>query len=142
MINKIYINTETMEFPIYVGDIKLLYPNIDVSTEFVLPPEFQLVYVPEPSELSTNQYFVETQPKLIDGKWTYIQEIREYTESELENKRKASERYKPQSGISVPNITPERIAEYHKQHSRPVLPAGKRKIFPTEATGKIEVTVI
>jgi hypothetical protein len=128
-MNDIFINKKTLDFPIYIGDILRLYPDIVISdNNFQLPEEFEKVNIPESPSLTENQYLIETKPELIDGIWTYKYQIGELPER-IEK-------------INVPNITPEILAQYHTQNRNPSIPTGKRKIFATEATGRIDVTVI
>jgi hypothetical protein len=66
-----YINTETLEYPFYEGDIRLVYPNIE--EEFKLPDQGIFARVDKdeiPSIDYESQMLTFNTPVLQDGKWT------------------------------------------------------------------------
>jgi hypothetical protein len=79
-----YINTETNEYPLYEGDIRLLFT--DIGDEFVLPNGYaEVPEVPLPT-LTETQTLVETTPRLNeDGVYERVYTIREWTEEELQH---------------------------------------------------------
>lgn len=82
-----YINKETNEYPLYEGDIRLLYP--DMGDEFILPINFtEVIESPLPT-VAENQTFTETAPQLnADGIYERVYVIRDWTEEELQHNQK------------------------------------------------------
>lgn len=79
-----YINKDTNEYPLYEGDIRLLYPDMGVN--FVLPNDFAEVPESPLPTITENQTFVEGTPQLnSDGTYERVYVIREWTEEELSN---------------------------------------------------------
>lgn len=77
-----YINLETKEYPLYQGDIRLSHPEI--GEEFILPEGYAVVHPVEIPTLEKLQYYVETAPIEIDGRWTMQLEIKERTQEEYD----------------------------------------------------------
>jgi hypothetical protein len=78
-----YINKETNEYPLYEGDIRLLYP--DMGNEFILPIDFAEVTENALPTITENQTFAETTPTLnADGSYERVYVIRDLTEEELQ----------------------------------------------------------
>lgn len=73
-----------MEYPVYLADARRAFPNVSFSTE---QDESQLVdFGYFPLHLGTppaGDVVTQTEPKLIDGKWTRQYVSRSYTEEEL-----------------------------------------------------------
>jgi hypothetical protein len=77
-----YINTETSEYPLHEGDIRLLFPEI--GDEFVLPSVFAEVPESPLPTLTQTQTFLETTPLLNqNGVYERVYIIRDWTEDEL-----------------------------------------------------------
>jgi hypothetical protein len=76
-----YINTETLEYPLFQGDVMLA---LGVSyEEFTLAHPFAAVVPAELPELpSKKHYFVENKPTLVNGKWLQQLELRERTDAQ------------------------------------------------------------
>ena len=80
-----YINTDTNEYPLYEGDIRLLYPNI--GNDFVLPNGFAEVPDSNLPEITETQVAEETTPKLnANGIYEKVYIIRELTQEEINAK--------------------------------------------------------
>jgi hypothetical protein len=78
-----YINKKTNEYPLYEGDIRLLYP--DMGSEFILPNDFAEVIENDLPAVTENQTFTETTPKLnADGVYERVYVVRELTDEELQ----------------------------------------------------------
>lgn len=84
----IFINTQTLEYPLYEGDIRALHPNISENMTgdlFVCPEGFALVEeVAMPSVSSANEYAIEAPPVFLNGKWTQVWEIKIRTQEEID----------------------------------------------------------
>lgn len=80
-----YINTKTMEYPLYQGDIRLVYPEIGEA--FILPDDtFAAVEdTPVPS-YGINERLVELKPILVNGKWVKQFTIRDMTQEEIDER--------------------------------------------------------
>lgn len=77
-----YINVDTLEYPRFEGDIRLIHPEI--SNEFVCPPCFMRVEETErPVHDSATQYVIEDNPKKINNKYVQQWRIENYTPDEL-----------------------------------------------------------
>lgn len=82
-MTKVYLNTETNEYPLYVGDIALL--GIEESD---LPAHIVEVEVVVPDFDMETHILSEETPKLgKDGKYHAVINLREYTEEEKEQLR-------------------------------------------------------
>jgi hypothetical protein len=88
-----YINLETLEYPIFRGDMKLLFPEL--SNEIICPENYAEVYdVPSPKKSST-QKIMENKPIKNNGIWMRqfeIVEIEPRTESFSAIRKPASQR--------------------------------------------------
>lgn len=92
-----YINTETMEYPVHEGDIRLLYPGISetlTGETFPAPTPFAPVsWVERPTFDALNELADQTTPELVNGKWQVKWNVRPLTPQEkaivdeLERKR-------------------------------------------------------
>jgi hypothetical protein len=76
----IYIFEETQAYPLYIGDVQILYPN---ATEDNLPIGFAVVQETQAPEREYGKTVYEVAPAKIDGVWTQQWEKREMTEEEL-----------------------------------------------------------
>jgi hypothetical protein len=79
----IYINTNTNDYPLFEGDIRLLYP--DMGTEFVLPAGFAEVEETPVPTLEIGQTFDEF-PPVFDSKSKKYQRsfgVRDMTKEEI-----------------------------------------------------------
>lgn len=81
-----YINTETMEYPVHEGDIRLLYPEIDIAltgeTFPIIMPFAPVYWNPPPTFDALTQATVQTTPELINGQWQVKWAIRELSDAE------------------------------------------------------------
>lgn len=74
-------NTETKEFPIFVGDAQVANPEWDGDIE---NPPAPLVWVADAAPLQLENKVVEdAEPKLVAGVWTRQYTYRDYTEDEI-----------------------------------------------------------
>ena len=84
----IFINTQSLEYPLYEGDLRLLFSNISESMTgdtFPCPDGFALVEEVTPPEKNTaEQYVIELSPEFVDGRWRQVWEIRTRTQQELD----------------------------------------------------------
>lgn len=68
-----YIKTATLEYPLYEGDIRLEYPDIDkalTGTAFPCPATYAKVTQQIiPTECGENQYFLESAPFKANEVW-------------------------------------------------------------------------
>jgi hypothetical protein len=82
-----YINETTEEFPLYEGDIRLLYP--DMGETFELPEGFSEVLSSPVPELLEGEKAIQAKPIInSDGQYEQVFVIESLTEEELENKAK------------------------------------------------------
>jgi len=84
-MNYFYINTQTFEYPLYEGDVRLEYTNI--GDVFELPSDciFKRVDImPLPEIDDSTQILVFNTPVCTDGVWTQEVTIRDLTTEELQ----------------------------------------------------------
>lgn len=87
-----YINKDTNEYPLYQGDIRLIYP--EMGDEFILPDNFAEVTEGELPTVAENQTFTETTPQLKDdGTYERVFVIRDWTQEELQHNQEQVEFY-------------------------------------------------
>lgn len=113
------MKTDTGEYPVFEGDLRLLYP--DMGEVFVCPPGYVVVYdvdTPKPPETAHMLFEL---PPVFDGE----NFVRSFTFKEPVRKP-----------VQVPQITPFTFS------ARPKALEDKKQIFPTEATGRIQVAVL
>lgn len=110
-----YIKISTKEYPRFQGDIRLEHPEI--GEQFICPNTYIEVYETQQPVVSHGKYIVETYPKQIDEKWVQNFEL-----------------------VDVPQITNENIINYDTPI--PIRPEARAQIFPTEATGRIEINIL
>lgn len=72
-----YINTETLEYPIYEGDIRAAFRHSTSfpATGFVPPPGYAAVDEVDPPEPTLEQSVRELPPHLVEGVWTQRWEV-------------------------------------------------------------------
>ena len=102
-----YINTDTNEYPLYEGDIRLHYP--DMGNEFILPNNFAEVFESDLPVITDTQTFAETTPKLnADGSYERVYVIRDLTEEELQRNQEQIDYYlRGMTNIPDPNAAPQ-----------------------------------
>jgi hypothetical protein len=102
-----YINTETNEYPLYEGDIRLVNP--DMGDEFILPSNFAEVPESNLPTITETQTFTETTPKLNDdGSYERVYVIRDLTEEELQRNQEQVAYY---LGGMQPEIDPNAVPQ-------------------------------
>lgn len=84
----LYINTETLQYPLFQGDIRLVTGQHE--GEFVLTAPFEeVVQTPYPEMTTRGSYALQLPPKLIDGKWVQTwSEVQQQSEKEIEDRLK------------------------------------------------------
>lgn len=78
----ILIFEETQAYPLYIGDVQIIYPN---ATEERLPDGFSVVQETQAPEREHGKTIYEIAPLKINGIWTQQWEKRDMTEQELES---------------------------------------------------------
>lgn len=84
-MNAYLLNTETMEFPVYEGELALRYPNSCFPTPMVNPPE-PYVWVKDitpPTYDLVYQGLRENTPTKVDGEWKRVWEVYQLSEEEV-----------------------------------------------------------
>lgn len=102
-----YINTDTNKYPLYEGDIRLIYP--DMGDEFVLPNGFAVVLESDLPTITETQTFTEVTPQLkADGSYERVYVIRDWTEEELQHNQEQVNYYlRGMTNIPDPNAAPQ-----------------------------------
>ena len=90
MSSNAYLKISTMQYPLHQGDIRLMYP--DIGEEFVIP-DSDIVEVEETPipNYGPNDFFTESLPVLIDGKWVRQFSVRPMTADEIAEREKIKE---------------------------------------------------
>lgn len=80
-----YINTETLEWPISETEIKALYPNTSFPSDFIAPEPFKQIYgTAEPSYNIMMEGVKQVTPTLNeDGRWLQTWQIYELTSEQI-----------------------------------------------------------
>ena len=76
-----YINTLTLEYPLYPGDMQLRFVDFDEAN---LPEGWAIVPDINPPDSNKNQIVEETVPILIDGIWTKQFIVTEMTQNQID----------------------------------------------------------
>lgn len=114
-----YMKTDTGEYPVFEGDLRLRFP--DMGDIFVCPSGYVAVYdvgAAEPPD--ADHMLIELQPDCADGHFA-----RNFALKKIE-------RQPARSSQTIPFTF----------SARPKALEDKKQIFPTEATGRIQVTVL
>lgn len=77
-----YVNKQTKEYPLYEGDIKLLYPSW--NSELTLPEEFEEIEILEEPVAQNPNEIVYSEIKEIDGKYKLVWNSKILSEEEIE----------------------------------------------------------
>lgn len=83
-MNYFYINTQTLEYPLFEGDIRLVYENI--GDVFELPDDGVFARVDRelvPDADPDTQILVFNDPTFSDGKWTQTVTVQDLSEEEI-----------------------------------------------------------
>jgi len=79
-----YIKLDTLEYPVFEGEIRLRFPLTCFPTPFVPPEGYAIVEnTPPPSYDRNTQRLEENSPELVDEVWVKRWTITNLTESEL-----------------------------------------------------------
>lgn len=81
-----YINTETKQYPLYPGDIKLLFPNSSFPSDFVPEAPFMPVQPTDYPQVDHTKNVTEVAPVLQDGKWVQAYSITDASAEEIEQR--------------------------------------------------------
>lgn len=86
-MNAFFINTDTKEWPIYEGDLRLRFPNTSLPPEITTPPEpyAWVVDTEIPSFDLITQSVIETAPVNKDGIWSRVWEVVDLSEEQIEH---------------------------------------------------------
>lgn len=88
-----YINTQTLQYPVSEADIRAEYPNTSFPVPFVPPEHYEPVLEgPTPAYDQITHYHVEVQPEKAGGVWMRRYEVREI-DPEIVAERIASHRH-------------------------------------------------
>lgn len=83
-----YLKLSTMEYPRFEGDIRLDYPEItedQTGDTFPCPADYVVVTeVPCPAFDGATQAAIQLMPQQIDGVWTMVWEIKNYTQDQID----------------------------------------------------------
>lgn len=84
-MNTYLINTETMEWPIYEGDFRLMFPNTSFPSPIVNPPYpyFWVQDTPQPAYNWVTQGIKEVTPKNFDNSWFRQWEVYELSAEQI-----------------------------------------------------------
>lgn len=94
-----YLKIDTLEYPLYQGDIRLKHPEI--GNEFILPEGYVEV---EPVDLpikNENQDYIRLAPEKIDGKYFQRIGVRDLTENEIQERKKLMEQFMPKTNTDT-----------------------------------------
>lgn len=83
-MNYFYINTQTLEYPLFEGDIRLVYP--DIGDVFELPSNCVFAKVEMsaiPNVDPDTQILVFGTPTFSNEKWTQVVSVQDLTEAEI-----------------------------------------------------------
>lgn len=100
----IYLNTNTNEYPRFIGDIQIEFPSWNFGDE--LPSNWVEVEEVENPAYSDNEILEELQPKLVNGKYKQQWVVRKMTaeESERYNAPKTAKTKLMQLGLTENEI--------------------------------------
>jgi len=87
-----YINTETLDYPIYEGDLRAAFRHaisFPASGDFEAPSGFAPVVPATPPDVTADQVLVELAPALVDGVWTQQWSIAALNPVDAQNHRQA-----------------------------------------------------
>lgn len=86
-----YINTETLDYPLTLRQVRQAVPNVSLPKE---PDDVTLnalgFATVQPTERPTGDVVTEGKPELVEGVWRQTWEVRSYTADEIEQQRLAS----------------------------------------------------
>lgn len=93
-MNYFYINTQTLEHPLFEGDIRLVYDNM--GDVFELPADELFARVdkaPVPDVDPDTQILVFNTPIFSDGNWTQNITVQDLSESEIALRKQMREKF-------------------------------------------------
>lgn len=80
-----YVKLDTMEYPIYEGDIKLRHPNISFTSNFTPPDGYAKVFPSHRPNVNWDQIIVCDGVEHVDGIWKERVYVRNATDEEKTN---------------------------------------------------------
>lgn len=105
-----YINTKTLEYPLFIGDIQLLFSN---ATEENFPEQYKVVNEATMPEVAEGETVEELSPTFADSVWNQVLSVRKLTAQELQNLATHREEIKIQKdeekGLNIPGSAPNVI---------------------------------
>lgn len=111
----VYINTETMQYPLTLDDIKLAFPNISFpSIDFLPPHPFSVFKFTEKPEIDVDkQYIEEGTPALVDGVWSQVWNVIAYSDEYI------AQREQEKIDFAIKDAEKKRASAY-KEESDPI----------------------
>lgn len=85
-----YINTQTLEYPLYEGDIRLAFPNVSFPKPFVAPEPFAAVTEAPAPTPGFGEVVREGAPAEASGVWTQQWVVRAETQDEADARIKGT----------------------------------------------------
>ena len=80
----IFINTQTMAYPVTQDQIQAEYPNTSFPTHFVAPEPYETVFdSPQPSYDPITQAVVQGTPEQISGQWYQVWDVVDLTPEQI-----------------------------------------------------------
>ena len=80
----IFINTQTMAYPVTQDQIQAEYPNTSFPTPFVAPEPYETVFdSPQPSYDPITQTVVQGTPAQTDGQWYQVWDVVDLTPEQI-----------------------------------------------------------
>lgn len=90
-----YLKLDTMQYPLYEGDIRIAYPHIketQTGDSFPIPEGYVFVEeISQPTNIAADQYITVGTPVQVDGKWIQSWVVNTWTPEELESINKFKE---------------------------------------------------
>jgi hypothetical protein len=80
---------QIVEYPVYEGDIRLLFNNVSFPTPFAAPEGYALVADVIPPQIDHTQNLAEGEPALVDGVWTRQWIVTDATPEQLAERTEA-----------------------------------------------------
>ena len=81
-----YIDTQTNQYPLFEGDIRLLFPNITFASPFVPPDQYKAVSSTPRPEISYLQNVEEGPPEQANNEWKQTWVISDATPEQVEER--------------------------------------------------------
>lgn len=96
-----YINTITNEYPLYTGDMQLIFPDFD---DVIVPEGYALVPHLDAPSCTETQRIKELPPILMDGVWVKQFEVIDLTPEEIEAREQYELNLKNATTFARPSV--------------------------------------